>query len=440
MPANFAAEAGQGQINLFEIESNYGKSLDISASVVEFTYYESILDNTIRANATIVDTGYRNSEEGHAIPEEKGVKLTTGEKVNIKITDGYDTTLSFLNQKHLILKLPKQETRTTNKVSFNIELYTPESVNNKLEPFRVKTRYDGKISDTVQKILSQVLKTPKNLDIDPTLNKLSLLPTNTMPFYQCTWLGPRSIPDLGNSSGSLAGFFFFENYDGFKFKSIDKLFQQKPKKRFIYNDIIGEVPPGYSGKILVQAFTSSLDLDTILFTGSHVQQKLKAANSYESAYRENVFDSKSQFRPENIGGKEQPLVATSLEVQQQASSISYVWDDPGFLVEGKNLLNQLPKSTYVNYNKDEILRQSRARYNNLFSIKLSIAIAGDFSLHAGDLIYCDFPEITSSTTKLVADKISGIYMIADVCHRLTKTSCYTRLNLVRESIGRKPFK
>jgi hypothetical protein len=79
------------------------------------------------------------------------------------------------------------------------------------------------------------------------------------------------------------------------------------------------------------------------------------------------------------------------------------------------------------------------RYNNLFSTKLSIAIPGDFDLRAGDLVHCDFPEITSNKTKVVSQKVGGVYMIADVCHHITKNGCYTRLNLVRESIGRKPF-
>lgn len=440
MSANFAAEGGQGQINLLEIESNYGKPpLDIASGVVELNYYESILDNTIRATAIVADTGYRNEKDGKAVVEEDGIKLTTGEKINLKITDGYGTTLSFLNEKHLILKVPTQTTGTTNKITFGIELYTPESVNNDLVDFRVKYRYDGKISDTITSILTNVLKTTKQLDIDTTLNSLSVLPTNTKPFYQCAWLGPRSVPDIKDSKGNLAGFFFYETYDGYKFKSIDKLFDQKPKRKLIFNNIIGEIPPGYDGKILAHSFSSSLDLKTILLTGSHLKSKLKAFNTYESSYRENEFDSKNQFNGTNNGGKEQPKIAESLKVQEKSSKISYKPDDQGFLVPGKNLTDQLSKSTYVNYNNDDILRQSLMRYNNLYSTKLSIAIAGDFSLRAGDLIYCDFPEITSSTTKLVSDKVSGIYMISDVCHHLTKTGCFSRLNLVRDSIGRKPF-
>ena len=444
MPANIAAQGGQSQINLFEIESNYDKpKLDLAGGIVELNYYESILDNTVRATATFADTGYRK-EEGSAVVEEEGIKLTTGEKINLKITDGYDTTLSFLGNKHLVVKEPKQTAGTTNKITFDLDLITSEAVNNDLVPFRVTKRYDGKISDTVEKILKEVLKTTKELDIDTTLNSLSVLPITKkplgLPFGQCTWLGPRSVPDAQDAKGKLAGFLFYETYEGYKFKSIDKLFEQKPKRKLIFNNLIGEIPPMYDAKILQYSFSSSLDLKNILQTGSHLKTELRAMNTYESSYRKNEADSKDQFNVTNNAGKEQPVIGKFLNIQEQASRISYKLDDQGFLVPGKTLKDQLQKSTYVNYNNDEILRQSYMRYNNLFSTKLSIVIPGDFSLHAGDLLHCDFPEVTSNTTKLVSEKVSGIYMISDVCHRITKNSCYTRLNLVRDSIGRKPSK
>lgn len=437
MPANIAAQGGQSQINLFEFYSNYGKpKVDMSGGIVELNYFESILDPTIRVTATFADTGYRK-EEGSAVTEEEGLKLTVGEKVELKMTDGYEKTLSLIGDKHLRIKHPRQTVSTTNKVTFTVDLYSKEAIDNELVEHRVIKNYSGKVSDTIEKILKEVLKTPKEFDIDTTLNSIVVLPLTTKPFYKCAWLAARSVPDVSDAKAKLAGFFFYETYDGFKFKSIDKLFEQKVKRKLIFNNLIDEIPPMYDAKILQYSFMSSLDLQNILSTGSHLKAELNVVNTYESAYRKNDFDSKEQFNEKNIGGKEQPVIAKDLDLQNKSSRRSFKVDDQGALVEGKNLLSQLPKSTYVNYNNDEILRQSYMRYNNLFSTKLSIAIPGDFDIRAGDLVHCDFPEVSSNTTKLVSEKVSGVYMIADVAHRITKNSCYTRLNLVRESIGRK---
>lgn len=442
---NIASQAGEAQISLFEITSNYSGTLEVSPGVVELNYYESILDNTVRVTSTLVDTGGKD----FSLFEDGSINLTVGEKVQLRMTDGYGFQLDFTGDKELRIDKARAIEESTNKMSVTIDLFSKESINNELEQYRVKQRFDGKISDSVNKILTEVLKTEKEVDIDESLNNLSFLPVSQCidsfaldkPLNQLTWLAPRSVPDAPNAKGNLAGYFFYETYEGFKFKSIDKLFlDQEPKRKLIFNNTIGEIPPGYDSKILDYSFHNSFDMRSALTTGSQTAAKMKSVNSYESAYRENPFESSSQFNEDNTGGKEQPKIASDLGVQEQVSRVSYKWDDPGFLVEGKTLKDQLPKSTYINYSNDEILRQSYMRYNNLFSVKLSLTIAGDMSLRAGDLVHCDFAEISNKQEKTYSTKKSGIYMIVDVCHRVTKTGCHTRLNLVRESIGRKSFK
>jgi hypothetical protein len=441
MPAaNRAAQAGEGQISSFEIYSNYNEPVDVASGCIQLNYYESILDNTIRATATFSDTGFRSSGSGSAAVESDDINLTRGEKVHLKIRDGNNFNLDFIDDKQLRIQEVHSIDEGTNKMTFTLDLFSKEVIDNELESNRIKQRFDGKVSDSVEKILKENLKTPKKLDIDATLNSLSFIGNIEKPFYKCAWLGPKSVPDMQDAKTNLAGFFFYETYDGFCFKSIDKLFDRDAKKKYILSNTIGEVPDGYDGKILTHHFESTSNLLNDLITGSQTTSEINVGNFYESAFRKNSFSSSSQFFETNTGGKEQPLIAADLKIQEQITKRSYKWDDTGILAVGKDLKEQLQKSTYNNFNNDEILRQSYMRYNNLFSIKLSIAIAGDMSLRAGDIIHCDFPEISDKKNTLVSQKKSGVYMIVDVCHHLTKNSCYTRMNLVRESIGRKPAK
>ena len=118
--------------------------------------------------------------------------------------------------------------------------------------------------------------------------------------------------------------------------------------------------------------------------------------------------------------------------------------DVGTLPSGKNQEEQLKtwkddpyKPTYDVANT---MVQSIMRYNQLYSIQINIMIPGDFSLRAGDLVYCDFPELTTELSAEVNDQSGGIYMIASLCHRLTSRDTYTSLTLVRDSFGRKSFK
>ena len=77
------------------------------------------------------------------------------------------------------------------------------------------------------------------------------------------------------------------------------------------------------------------------------------------------------------------------------------------------------------------------RYNQMFTIKTNITIAADFSIKAGDIVKCDFPEVSGDRNKEKNKQTGGIYMVASVCHRVTPRETFTRLALVRDSFGTK---
>ena len=79
------------------------------------------------------------------------------------------------------------------------------------------------------------------------------------------------------------------------------------------------------------------------------------------------------------------------------------------------------------------------RMNQLFALEATITIPGDFSLHAGDAVYVDAPELKEDNKNMEVNKqTGGNYVIADVCHYLSAKHTLTQLNLVRDSFGRKP--
>jgi hypothetical protein len=443
MSGNIAAQGGEGQIQIFELISNYDKGpIDISNGILELTYHESILDHTIRATATLADTGHRKLQEGVAVVEKDDVNLNTGELINLKFSDGYGQELYFSTKNNNKNPLRVLETRdideSASNIVYTIDMTSTEYHDNDVLETRVAKRYDGKIPDNVISMLKDVLKTEKNIDVDPALNNFNFTGKNQKPFYLCTWLAKRCVPDMQDAKGNYAGYFFYETAEGFKFKSIDKLFEQKPKRTLIFNNIIGEVPPQYDGKIINYSFDSTFNLKRLRLTGAIGQAETRTFDQYTNKYGEtNVVNSKVQYNESNTGGTERPKIGAD----QDKSTKAYIKRlDTGTLPSGKNLEEQLKRSKELNLNVDEIVIQSSMRYNSLFSIKLTISLAGDFSIRAGDVIHCDFPEITGKEDTTYSVKKSGIYMVVDVAHRITKNGCYTSLNLARESIGRKPIK
>lgn len=111
--------------------------------------------------------------------------------------------------------------------------------------------------------------------------------------------------------------------------------------------------------------------------------------------------------------------------------------DCGSLPSGSTQ-QQIEKSKEENFDPRNILNQSVMRYNQFFSTKVTITITGDFSLHAGDYIYIDTPQLSDKKTQTMDEQFGGFYVIAELCHYISLSSGgYTKLTLVRDSVGRK---
>ena len=73
----------------------------------------------------------------------------------------------------------------------------------------------------------------------------------------------------------------------------------------------------------------------------------------------------------------------------------------------------------------------------MFTVQTTITIPGDFTIKAGDMVECDFPQLEGKENKENNKQTGGKYMVAHVCHRITPNDSYTRLGLVRDSFGKK---
>lgn len=431
--------AEPANITLFEVVSNYGNTISLLGGSITLNYYESILDNTVRVIATIVDTGIRiDDKNSKGVFDDSNIKLTVGEKVHLCFEDNNGTLIQFIENNPLIVKQVRNVIEDTRKTFFILELWSEESVYNNLVETRVVTSYSGKISETVLSILKQNLKTKKTCNIEQTLNNLLFVGNTEKPFYVCANLASKSVPTIANAKNTLAGFFFYETADGYQFRSIDSLLKQKQKRTLIYNDNTG-VPFGYDGKIITYSFDSTYDLETILFTGSFVKSKMRIFDPVTESYEETEFNYSNQFTGNNNLGVEFPKIDKNWKFEDSYSKIYSTILDKGSFMDGSTVSQQLENSQKINFESEEIVRQARSRYNQLYSNKLTITIAGDIRLRAGDVVHCDIPEISNQELKFISQRKSGLYIISDVCHRLSSDSTWTKLKLIRDSLGRKPF-
>ena len=449
-----------GEIGVFQVfESKEGtkRFADLSLGCVELSYYEDILSNSVSASAVIVESGLSDSKVGKGFTGIlDNLPIVGGESVNLVFRDNQanTTTLKFLgarsgNGNEFYVNRVRQVSPGTQRDVYYLDLCTREFISN--EQARVVKRYDGGISENVLKILKGELSgdggiiTPKGVEIDPTAKDYNFIGNDRKPFYVCTWLAAKSIPVLSvdgkEAIGGAAGYFFYETYDGFKFKAIDILNGQAPKKKFIFTNTT-DLPQGYDAKILDVNVERDIDLQQNLTMGAYANRTL-FFDYVNMNYRVRDYTlTQNQKDKVNNAGKKSFGDGVSPAIKDAPSRIMNKVLDIGTLPSGLTANDQLEKwkedPTKSTFASAETVAQSAMRYNQMFTIKINITIAGDFSLRAGDMIFCEFPELTVDQNKSTNKQTGGNYLIASICHRLTPEDCYTSLTLVRDSFGKKP--
>ena len=425
------------------IASNNGtSSVDISNGLNEIRYYESILSDTRTATLVYVDSG--GSVNGKSALD--GLPITGGEKVVLNIKDLNDKQIVVANENALYVNQVTPLSENTNNQIVSLELKSKEYFLN--DKIRVSKKFTGKISDNVRLLLADQLGTEKQLHIEDTLDNYNFIGNLKKPFYLINWLSKKSTPQLNSDAlGKTAGFFFFETSEGYHFKSIDSLLDEQknpPKRNIIYNNTPDEggkdIPKRYTTKALTFQKGNLVNLGEKYKVGAF-SSKIISFDPFSCFYEVRRFNNISFEDSYRSAGIDLPrenkeLIPEGSEEKSDFSRTTYYLMDTGTLPDG-NVDQQLSKSKDENFKSRDIANQAIMRYNLLFSSKIEITIAGDFELHAGDSVFFDSAELTSTSPSNVNEQSGGLYIISELCHFVSASGTFTKLNLIRDSFGRK---
>ena len=458
------APESAGNIVKFQISSNFTDyAVELSAGVVDFRYYENVLSNSVTATATCVETGYQQDDKGEGTGQQStvdGLPIRGGERTDITIEDAYGGQLTF--EEGLYVNRLRDVDAGTSKDVYFIDFASREFFAN--EQTRVVKKYEGNIGDNVEKILKDVLKVTTDIEIDNTAAPYNFIGNDRKPFYVCTWLASKSIPEVttedGKSGkGGAAGYLFFQTRDGYHFRSIDKIFTGEPKKKFVFNNST-QLPDGYDAKVLTYDINSDIDVGKNLMMGMYNNRSIffdplsfnYEVRSFPKAETPSVegdivsdatpVPTEDEYLEKTQNAAEEPVSKLIPDEFRQSPTrfMSFVLDT-GVMPTGITSQDQLntwqDEKAKDNFDVKETMSQSIMRYSQLFTVKTEITIPGDFTIKAGDVIQCDFPDLSGSEVKGINPETKGIYMVASVCHRITPTSSNTSLSLVRDSFGGK---
>jgi hypothetical protein len=420
------------KFNEVVIETLEGKKVEISNSILFADYFEDILSPCVTMTMQI------NS----ATTLFNLLPIRGGEKVSLDIDTAFGNFVLDGEYSLYVYKVSGLDAQKTNEF-FTLHLVSREALTN--ETSRCRRKYQGTLKDTVEKILKEDLETKKfkTENIEETANSYSFIATQKKPFHILTWLGPKAIPisssktsaksdgGLVNAKG-VAGFLFFENKDGFNFRSIDSLVSstlsqvgssdKENIQKYVYNQVIEQNAIGTERAILNYNIEKSIDLMKSLRIGMY-SNKTYFYDIYTNTLTDYVYTLKDEIN-NKLGNKD---LTVPKEFESSISRYMVRVSDKGVLSK---------EAVAEDSGRDNAdMAKSFSRYNLLFTQSLNMVVPCNITLKVGDVVYAEFPQIDRTNNKGIDEEISGNYLIKELRHHFEGGRMVTSLNLIRDSYG-----
>ena len=395
---------------------------DITLGAPEIDYYESIESPTISMSLRFLDVDQVIGRKG----------ITGGELIEVTVKDGDDDEFKITKDHKMMLNSVVDMNTQTKFQEATLEFVSQETIIN--ETSRLNKKFTGNVSQTVKDILTKDKKgilTKKKVfgpeeeqlgDIvveeDRATNSYSFVGNLKRPFDTIQWLCPKS-----QSSNTSFGFLFFENLDGYHFRSIENLLKQKSLPPYTQTD--SPFDSEDKAIILQNKLDSSNDIGMNCRMGMYANKTIYVdiQNQGASVVDYDITQLKLKKPPKLMEGLEKHPTRLMLRV-----------NDFGVAQVGAAKSEVQPESELAVYQNKSYIRN-----NLLFSQSLRISIPLNTTLRVGLILEIKFPvkkgDGKTETDSYGTEKTnapSGRYLIAELRHLIGREKAETQLKLIRD--------
>ena len=387
-----------------------GDPYDIARGNPSINYYESVTSPSISMTVSFIDIDQMISVKG----------ITGGEMIDLEIIiPDFEEKFKITSKKQkMVLNSVRDVVTSTNKQTATLEFISEESLVN--ETSRVNKKFTGNVTQIVKELLETEVKgiqTEKEIKTDDAVNKYSFVGNLKRPFETIQWLCPKA-----QASSENFGFLFFENRDGFHFKSIENLLKQEPE--FSYQK--PDRPIETDLRIIESNLNQSNDIGINARMGMY-SNKTIYIDLENQTYEETDFNI-SELNPEK------PLKVIET-LKEKPTRLMFRILDQGALQKGSKKEEVEKRNELAVYQNKSYIRN-----NLLFSQSLNISVPINPELRAGQIIEVLFPlkskENQDTTDKFGGSKkdrdVSGKYLISELRHVIGGGKSSTQLNLIRD--------
>jgi hypothetical protein len=433
-PTDYQLEA----INL--MTSTQDGPVNLMGFLVELNLFEDIYGSSISGQIMLND----------ALGLISNFSLSGTEFIQIKLKKTVKDQFSF-SRNFRVYKITNRVTTESN----NAELYTLNFCSEELlvsEQYRISKAFKGKkISEIITSILKDYLKVgtgnTKKISISATQGTYDFVLPNKKIFDTISWLSTYALPLPGVGVG--ADMLFFENADGYWFKSLQELYKQTVYRTFKYDpknisdDLNQKVSNVYNFEVLdlfntlgaISNGTFSnrvISIDPLLRTSKETDfnydtyfgksknlNKASLTNNYKNRINKTMYDAP----PKDLQAGTLRMVTTNSNQKKQ----------PFIAGKPNSVGNDIFVETFM---PNRVAQIALANY-----MRIKITVPGDPNLAVGKLIdfeiYAatpsDYTTVKNKSNRIPDSLYSGKYVISALRHILRNNSYITVMELCKES-------
>ena len=445
------------EVTLYDVN---GGAHTMTSAITGFSYYESIFKPFVSGVVNVVDSG---SNFIGTLP------IQGGERVVIKIIDVEEVEYEY----DLYVWRVYNRVFTQSLQTYNLALISKEALYN--EGVRLTEILKGSPDTVVRKILTEYLNTSKEINTETAKYQVQFFPNGKKAHSIIQSISQKAVPNTSASvtgtadkstleaktglsrdtkkSAGTAGYLFFENRDGFNFRSIDYYYSTgddtfKGSSEVATYTVQPNLDKPSRFTIEEYGFTNEIDIIEQMRSGTF-SSHVVTYNYSTGFYEEHQYNLQENYDNMAHLGSQDKLGTTQKKLSINPTRVMSIlidhetWhneDTPGSNEERDNPNGS--GSNYPDYQK-HWLAQSIARRYFMENQKLEIEIPGNMELSVGDKIKVMLPNMSAQSSRETEPydrENSGTYLISALSHNnvfLNSSMCTTRLELIRDIYGMK---
>lgn len=414
---NFLRFAGDVNIDKMVLITSRGVFQDITGQTLQVTLYEDLFSPFITGSLVLKES----LDLTNVMP------LIGEEFIQLRISTPTLPGGSIEGKFH-VYKMSDRTLVGDRSVAYELNFISIESLVDANK--KISKVYSGKISDIVKSFVtdkSDGLESEKQFVIENTRNSIKYISNFWSPIKNLTYLADNSISESQSPS-----FLFFENRDGFNFRSLEALYQGNVVQKFVYDRYTRDNFPLGGNALNIMEDYKRINTFEIAATYDYMDRlrsgmlgsKLMSYDSTKKTYTAKNYSAASRFNAQ-LHLNRYPLFSSRSISRPFSRTFLYPRAYETFTSFGDTT------NARILQERTSFLKMAEAQ-------KMVITAPGRCDYTVGMVVdlhmYKNQPFSKRDTQDDMTDKIlSGKYLVGALCHTITPEGHDCTFELIKDS-------